>query len=190
MGMMQMASDKVSHAAFMLANKAGIDTSSIYVDQGAQVVPGIFIGSLATAMNPTILQKNSIDAIVNLSGTEYMSTRPMVTITMGDQEVTPANIHTYIQQFTDGAACVRSYRANGKRVLVHCAAGVNRSATLIGFYLLSEGYTYDEVIGALMRANSTRRTQLLTNESFRQLLRAIYSTRTHCVRQRLPETSY
>jgi hypothetical protein len=58
----------------------------------------------------------------------------------------------------------------GKRILIRCQAGINRSGLTMGLVLLLEGYTPDEAIG-LMR--SQRSSAVLINKDFEQLIRTV-----------------
>lgn len=142
------------------------------VDPGAKVCPGVFIGSLNTANNEECLANNRITAIINLSGRRYHSHLPVFEITMDDAEVTPQNIADYSRKFGAGVEAMIAARTRGHILLVHCMAGINRSATLICFYLLHHGYSYEEALVLLTEANLARGTSLLTNCSFRHMLQA------------------
>lgn len=67
------------------------------------------------------------------------------------------------------ADVVRSMRAAGKRVLVHCAAGINRSGLLAAASLIREGHDADEAIETVRRA----RAGALNNPEFVEALRAM-----------------
>lgn len=152
------------------SNKATNRDDKIYRDTGAQVCDGIFIGSLATAMNKEILLKYDIGAIVNLSGFNYQSNIPVTEIRMDDVAVTINNLNFYLTNFRAGCEVISTARSAGKNVLVHCAAGINRSATQIAFYLISIGSNYEMAYKLLSKANKKRHVPLLTNSSFRYLL--------------------
>ena len=67
------------------------------------------------------------------------------------------------------ADLVRSMRAAGKRVLVHCAAGINRSGLLAAASLIREGTDPDDAIETV---RATRRGAL-NNPEFVEALRAM-----------------
>lgn len=67
------------------------------------------------------------------------------------------------------ADLVRSMRASGKRVLVHCAAGMNRSGLLSAASLIREGWSADDA----MEAVRTARHGALNNPEFVDLLRRL-----------------
>lgn len=147
----------------------------VYVDGGAKIIDGLYIGSLATATSSYWLQTHNIEAIINISGSDYKTDIPVFRIQMEDAPVMPDVMEDYIRKFSLGLAALKAGREAGKNVLVHCAAGINRSAMVIGFYLIDVGYTYNDTIRILTDANKTRNLPVLTNESFRYLLQAYES---------------
>ena len=67
------------------------------------------------------------------------------------------------------ADLVRSMRASGKRVLVHCAAGMNRSGLLSAASLIRDGWSADDAMEAVRDA----RHGALNNPEFVDLLRRL-----------------
>jgi len=97
---------------------------------------------------------------------------------------TAERVHS-VQTATDAAFVHFMYEANRKigilaksvasesgQILVHCYAGVNRSASAIVAYLvLGRGWTYENAVGAIVDAvRVKRRMAALTNKRFRTLL--------------------
>ena len=141
------------------------------MDIGAKVTDGIYIGNIDTTRND-ILQLYNIGYIVNLSGREYSCNVPVFNILMDDTDVTFNTIDLYLRKFAAGVAAIESACNKGLNVLVHCSAGVNRSATTIGFYLIEQGWSYEDTFKALETANNSRGVPILTNYSFRYLLKS------------------
>lgn len=136
------------------------------------VAEGIYIGSVESALvaNNASTSNPRINAIVDLSGRSYETDIPSLHILMPDAPLIPESTAITVEKFATGVKFIRHMRQNGNNVLIHCAAGINRSATCIGMYLVSCGWTYKQVIDALTVANQARGVPLLTNDSFRQLL--------------------
>lgn len=137
---------------------------------GAEVADGVFIGSIATGINSRWIAENNIDLIINISGYNYNSRVPMVVVIMDDTTIPMEQLDTYVGKFITISKIISRYRARGKRILVHCAAGINRSATAIGFYLIDAGSDYMACTQKIILANNTRARAALTNASFRYLL--------------------
>lgn len=141
-----------------------------------EVVPGIYIGSL-----------NAVSAnyhlILNLSGVEYYMKipTPVIRVNIDDKILsTEDDVRNYLSIFERGAEIIEEAHrgsGNGLKILVHCAAGINRSATVIAFWLVRNGYGYAEAIEALEKANKHRDMPVLTNPSFRDLVRTYAAIR-------------
>ncbi len=161
----------MSYGLFTAANSIGMANATvIYPDPPAKVCDGIYIGSLATALNENYLRQHNIGAIINLSGSNYVTYCPVYNIIMDDAEITQSSLDSYLGKFAEGVDMITRARVGGHSVLIHCAAGINRSATLIGMYLIHQGFKYADIITAIESANAQRRVPCLTNQSFRKLL--------------------
>jgi hypothetical protein len=75
----------------------------------------------------------------------------------------PAPAFTTLRSLAD---LVDDLRQDGKRVLIHCAAGINRSGLLSAAALIRGGHDVDEAIELVRRA----RTGALNNPNFVDLL--------------------
>jgi protein-tyrosine phosphatase len=59
---------------------------------------------------------------------------------------------------------------SGKKVLVRCQAGINRSGLVMGIVLMLEGYTADEAINMMREKRSSA---VLINRSFEKYLKEL-----------------
>lgn len=137
---------------------------SLYKDPPAIVAENIYIGSISSAMS----HGAHFAGIVNLSGVKYEAPPGVskLDIVMPDTDIGD-NYEAFIRCFQTGSAFIS--RVPGP-VLIHCMAGVNRSATLVAWHLIDRGWKFDDARRALAGANATRRVPLLTNKSFVRLL--------------------
>jgi len=165
-------SKRVGYYAFNVFDYMNCPSVANYMffDPGAEVVPGIFIGSLATAQNGPWLSANKIDTIINVSAKNYKSDLRQFDILLYDIDITPELMGVFMKSFDHAAMITVGEIKNNRRVLIHCAQGVNRSAMCIAWYLMYNNYSYDQIIHLLTRANNTRDMPVLTNMSFRRLL--------------------
>jgi protein-tyrosine phosphatase len=139
------------------------------------VCDNIYISSLQVACDEEFLLSKNINFIINLSGIKFETNLPVIHIFIADKDVTFDLLDTYIDAFTGARRYIKSCIDNNLNVLVNCRAGVNRSATAIAFYLLSSGLSYNQVIYILLTANNARNVPVLTNPSFRYLIKTYAS---------------
>ncbi len=107
---------------------------------------------------------------MNLSGYGYDTNIPKQDIVMDDVDITPDTSDAYIAKFARGVRAIFYARKRKMNVLVHCAAGINRSSTTIGLYLVYKGWPYQNIMSVLSSANKQRNVPLFTNSTFRDLV--------------------
>jgi len=153
----------------------------------ARVTDGIWIGSLDTANDPRALRAAGIKGIVNISGWEprqktrdmyrLWKPRPIQYFTtttrdrsgrlryLGDEPIrTREGLEEFYNYMDRGVAMVDKCP---KPCLIHCHAGINRSASLVAAYLIAKlGLTFDQARQLLERANRKRKISVLTNKDF------------------------
>lgn len=98
------------------------------------VIDHLFIGNI-DSINPHVLKQYNIKAIVSIVGDEvkvmYPSDTNFIRIGLLDHE--SQNIEPWLEP---GYHFINSHRLSKKNVLVHCQAGVSRSATMVLYYLM------------------------------------------------------
>jgi protein-tyrosine phosphatase len=105
-----------------------------------RVIPGLSMGSAASARNGSRLAREGIDCIVDLrkEGLEVGHWPPKVPIRHIPLEDhgTPS-----VEELRDAAVTVSSLVNHGHEVLVHCQAGVERTPTVVCAALLTMGWS-------------------------------------------------
>ena len=117
-----------------------------------EVVPGLWLGSRYAALNPEYLKEKKITAVFNC--TKDIPFEPVVRrqyrVPVDDnlQEAEIRNLELWSYEVV--YKIIGEHRralAEGSGILVHCAAGMQRSAASVGMYLIAtQRMTTDEAI--------------------------------------------
>lgn len=100
----------------------------------SQIVNGIYIGCAEVATSAEELAKIGISAIVNCTCTVENKFEDKITyLTVPIRDVASENIIDYFDQTFD---FIEDQLSKGKNVLVHCAAGISRSVSIVIAYLM------------------------------------------------------
>ena len=167
--------NKCAYYFGIACHRIGLGSGLVYSDPPAKVADGIYIGSIATTDRADLLRGAEIGTIVNLSGLVVRGNVYTVDLIMEDEPITPKTLPNYVHEFSRGLDAITAARASGHNVLVNCAAGINRSATLIGLWLIiAKRMTYFDAVEAIESANKLRGLPALTNLSFRDFLLNAY----------------
>jgi protein-tyrosine phosphatase len=135
-----------------------------------EVVPGLLIGTrLAAGTEYRILE---VDAIVDLEDWEFAWTPPVpsgglyVCLPMDDGD----DVDPKVQEL---AGFIASLVTSGRRVLVHCTEGLNRSGVVVARALMDMGMTATEAIDLVRqrRGPSVDGFPALSNPAFEDWLR-------------------
>lgn len=142
-----------------------------YLDEefeATEICEGVWIGNFASATNKYELQRLGITHIV-------VAAYGLWEMYPGDFkykriDVIDSNYSSMTKYFTDVADYIHEIVTSGRKVLVHCVAGVSRSATLVAAYLiLTQGYTADDAVTVIRRS----RPQIQPNEAFMGQLKTL-----------------
>jgi protein-tyrosine phosphatase len=100
----------------------------------SSVISDLYIGNI-DSLDPNILRKHNISAIISILSPETPTVYPhginVIRISIDDSE--HENIDSWLEltyQF------IHSHLKSKKKVLVHCYAGISRSATVVLYYLM------------------------------------------------------
>ncbi|GBC16542.2 dual specificity protein phosphatase 14-like [Rhizophagus irregularis DAOM 181602=DAOM 197198] len=147
----------LSVVAIELANKA---------DKPTEIIEDfLYISDAVTAANSRLLAENKISHIVNISPciNFFGPSRITYCISQKYPDWKPKYLRLYVSDDPKGKiskffevsnAFIHEANQEGGRVLIHCWAGVSRSATLVLAYLLKQGLTYLDAFNHLKKRRS------------------------------------
>lgn len=132
----------------------------------SEIVEGIWLGDASDAMDIDTLNKHGIDSVVNCAEKHTLTCAefyPFGWNYLGldcDDAVSYDILGKHMREFI---AFMDKCVGEKKKVLVHCAAGINRSATLLIAYLVRRrGMCLKDAISLCFQ----KRPIILTNEAF------------------------
>ena len=117
-----------------------------------EVVPGLWLGSRYAAQNPDYLREKRIRAVFNCTKDIPFDTsiprQYRVPVDDSLQEPDIRNLELWSYEIVYKIAHeMRRAEADGTAVLVHCAAGMQRSAASVAMYLIAtKGMTTDQAV--------------------------------------------
>lgn len=118
-------------------------------DKGNEIVPGLWVSDLDTALNENFIEKNRIMTVIN--ATEFA---PFVTnhdpamkqfrVPIADARDENDILYGYLPM---AVAMIDSGLRRGENVLVHCHQGISRSCSIVAAYLWVQNCdkTFDEI---------------------------------------------
>ncbi len=142
-------------------------------DNTAQrVEDGLWIGNYISAENESFLRANNITHIVSAIGEPRLGKRcaNVDYLIMDFDDANDVNVQIPVRE---AHLYIKRARDAGGQVLVHCAAGVSRSAMLVMAHLILSNNGFLTPEAALLRVRRVRRVAQ-PNPGFMQQLRRLY----------------
>ena len=135
-------------------------------DEIQQVIPGLYIGGAAPARNKEYLKRHQITHVVQAtedSSVPHPYDFEYLKIEIPDYE--DANIQLHFKKSNE---FIEAAINNGKSVLVHCMAGISRSASLVLAFLVEKRSL---TLNSAYQLLKTSRPHVFPNSGFRKQLR-------------------
>jgi protein-tyrosine phosphatase len=114
-----------------------------------EIIPHLFISNWFTSNNKNIIKEYNINAVITVETypkphdiLRYYNENNIDFAYINLEDSPNANIYKF---FDSSYNFINSHIRNKKNVLVHCYAGISRSATLIINYLCRNLYTYNNL---------------------------------------------
>jgi len=115
-----------------------------------EVIPGVWIGSQGDCTSEQFMREHQIGVIINCTKdvpAPFKDRIPTYRIPLDDAEHSNPELIRHMEYV---AAVIDVCKRDGKNVLVHCYAGVSRSASTVAAYLiLATGMSKEEAIATI-----------------------------------------
>lgn len=134
-----------------------------------EIVPGLWVGSAPSAGQSATLVERGVDAVLDLRAED--DAKPLVWpdgVIVANAELRDHGTPT-VAQLRGAAAMVKALVGNGRTVLVHCHAGVERAPMVACAVLVLQGWSLEDAY----RRVSERRPQALPTDGQLAALRAL-----------------
>lgn len=102
----------------------------------SEIISGLYLGGEEIAMNKELLKKNNVSIILNI--TEHIPFYHEPDFTYYRIPIIDAHHINIKQYFDDTFKIIDSVIMDNKKILVHCHAGISRSATIVIAYIMKK----------------------------------------------------
>ena len=127
----------------------------------AEILEYLFLGSEEHSANEKVLTDNGIKLILNVAtGCKNYFEDKFVYKNLSILDNCESDI---IEIFNEAISFINAARVNGEKVLVHCQAGISRSATICAAYLMK---TYGLTVSQALEKLREKRKVIAPNFSF------------------------
>jgi len=153
-----------------------------------EILPNLFLGNICAAASKSFMEDNAIAAVVT------MSIEHDLLANFDESNITyyrfplydhhnDRNYDLMTTAFLKAAKACEQHLSKGERVLVHCAAGISRSASAVIAYMIQNGIASDfnEALNEVRR----HRPCADPNPHFRRILEDLATTKTKETRESL-----
>ena len=113
-----------------------------------EIVPGIWLGNKKAALNEKWLKEKNITVVFNATKDIPFSPRIQKQYRIPvDDNLQPEEIRNMTLWSHEAVYKVMKEHNEGNTILIHCFAGMQRSAAIVGMYLIAKkGMTWNQVI--------------------------------------------
>ncbi len=139
------------------------------------VRPRLWLGNFNAARDPEFLARNHISVVFNCSKNLEFADAPSIKHRYRipiDDNLAPAEIGNLTKWAPEAIYLLLQEYHNGANILVHCAAGMQRSAATVAMFLIAtEGMNPEQAIAAV---KERRPIAFFQNANFKESIEAFY----------------
>ena len=137
-----------------------------------EIIDGLWLGSLESSYAKNILQKKGITHIISvLAGYEAPFVNDFNYLVINALDNQSSNL---CEVFDETSKFIADAFANGGNILVHCAYGRSRSATIVSAYLID---AYGMKVETTLKVLKGKRQIVEPNPNYIQQLKAYYENK-------------
>ena len=149
-----------------------------------KICPGLWLGDYYSANDEDFISSNNITLVVNcttdLKFPQFYKHLHLtaIRIPLKDIKNDRANDNVLIRNIDDIEQRINDALCNGRNVLVHCYAGIQRSATVVAYYLMKRhtNYNFIKTIEYIEQCRPIAFTPTPTFKNFLRLLDRHYNS--------------
>lgn len=150
------------------SSSRGDDNIVVYPNDPALIIePFLYLGSAYAASNPKVLQYYGITHVLNVAMELPVHNRFNFRVKTKQIMADDSQSYNIRYNFEEAFKFIEDARAKGGRVLVHCAMGISRSATIVLAYLM---YKYRVPLNTAYEFVKARRPEINPNPGFMSIL--------------------
>jgi protein-tyrosine phosphatase len=118
----------------------------------SEIMPGLWIGDAAASQDAAFFKRHGIGAVINATKDVPIAFQVESMRIAVDDNLNGDEIKRMCQLLPHAASFLyKNHVLENKAVLVHCAAGVQRSATIVAYYLHTYfGYSMQDAIALIL----------------------------------------
>lgn len=128
----------------------------------SEITPRIYLGSFEAATDSVLLRKLGITHIINCAKDAIYDSGDVAQIRLELDDIPQENLFRVLEPSRMVMRRILTTDSDYK-ILVHCMAGISRSASVVIYYLMKlKGWTYDETFADVVK----KRSVINPNEGF------------------------
>lgn len=121
----------------VLSSFLSTDKENLYNADINEIIPGIYLGNVKASQNPLIIQQYKINMVVNCTkDIPFLEWIPYKIRLAINDDSNPTEIQAFQKNIDQVVDYIYNHLASGYSILIHCRAGIQRSASVVSAFLM------------------------------------------------------